>query len=97
MRFTTFASTAALAIALGFSGSASAATLVGNVTVTDVDLPRVQAMCDQMVSEVADAVGEDIDTDDGMPKGLDDINLQDCIDAGLLPADTEIPEIEVEN
>jgi len=105
MRFTNIISAAALAVALGFSGAATAATLVGNVTVTDVDLPRVQAMCDQMVTDVADAAGEDlsenstndVESTESDAKGIDDINLQDCIDAGLLPADTEVPEIEVTN
>jgi hypothetical protein len=105
MRFTNIISAAALAIALGVSGAATAATLVGNVTVTDIDLPRVQAMCDQMVSATADAVGEDLSENtandvastDSDAKGIDDITLQDCIDAGLLPEDTEVPEIEVTN
>lgn len=103
MRFTNIISAAALAVALGVSGAAYAQTLVGGVTVTEVDLPRVQAICDQMVGEVADAVGEDpsknssndVASTDDLANGIDDITLQDCIDAGLLPADTEVPEIEV--
>ena len=94
MRFTNIISAAAFAVALGVSGAASAATIVGGVTVIDIDLPRVQAMCDQMVGDTAKAEGQVIDSNEEMksqmPDGLDDISIEDCITAGLLPADTEI-------
>lgn len=104
MRFTKIIASAALAAALGVSGAASAATLVGGVTVTDIDLPKVQAMCDQMVGQTPESVDADLEdaTSDGMAsdqtgKDIENITLQDCVDAGLLPEDTEIPQIKVEN
>ncbi|MGV8831863.1 MAG: hypothetical protein ACOH2N_07810 [Devosia sp.] len=99
MRFTTITSAAVIAITLGLSGAAAAATLVGGVTVTDIDLPTVQARCDQMADPTAMAIDSDLEaaTSDGMAsdqtgKSIDDITMQDCVDAGLLPADTEMPE-----
>ena len=119
MRFTNIVSAAALAVALGFSGVAYAQTVVGGVSVTDIDLPRVQAMCDQMVGDTA-TLGEQTDdttkadatatapagtaagtgaaasttTGTDETKGIDDITLRDCVEAGLLPADTVIPDEE---
>jgi len=104
MRFTNIVSAAALAVALGFSGAAYAQTVVGGVSVTDIDLPRVQAMCDQMVGETTTA-GEETDSTmtpaapaadatDSDSKVIDDITLRDCVEAGLLPADTVIPAEE---
>ena len=50
MRFKSVVSAAALAASLGFAGFAYADTMVGALNVTDVDLPRVQAYCDQLAS-----------------------------------------------
>src|SRR5690606_33587484 len=50
MRFKSVVSAAALAASLGFAGFAYADTMVGATNVTDVDLPRVQAYCDQLAS-----------------------------------------------
>ena len=103
MRFTNIVSAAALTVALGFSGAAYAQTMVGGVSVTDIDLPRVQAMCDPMVGDTTDAVGEDPSNDSASrtsnadTKGIDDINLRDCVEAGLLPADTVIPADQIGN
>ncbi|MGV8856310.1 MAG: hypothetical protein ACOH2L_16910 [Devosia sp.] len=89
---------AALAVALGFAGTASAATLVGGVTVTDIDLPKVQALCTQMADDASNAASADVaapvNTDMQKPMGsknIDDITMQDCVEAGLLPADTAMP------
>ena len=106
MRFTNIASAAAIVVALGFSGAAYASTIVGGVSVTDIDLPRVQAMCDQMVGDSQTLGDTEMATDmdatamdsaasvDSDSKVIDDITIQDCIEAGLLPADTAIPEVE---
>lgn len=102
MRFNNIVSAAAITIALGFSGVAYAETIVGGVSVTDIDLPRVQAMCDQMVGDTQ-SLGEQTETStestattqaDSDSKVIDDITVQDCVEAGLLPADTPIPEVE---
>ncbi|MFD2646729.1 hypothetical protein ACFSX5_02860 [Devosia albogilva] len=50
MRFKSVVSAAALAASLGFAGVAHADTMVGAQNVTDVDLPRVQAYCDQLAT-----------------------------------------------
>lgn len=50
MRFKSVVSAAALAASLGFAGVAHADTMVGATNVTDVDLPRVQAYCEQLAS-----------------------------------------------
>lgn len=101
MRFSNIVATAALAVALGVSGAATAATLVGGVTVTDIDLPKVQEICTQMADPTTASVDADLEsaTSDGMAsdqvgKTIDDITMQDCVDAGLLPADTEVPAVE---
>ena len=105
MRFTNIISAAALTLALGVSGAASAATLVGGVTVTDIDLPRVQEMCDRMVGDFPESAELDADsaTTTGATSGdeetgpqIDDITVKDCVDAGLLPADTPVDNVEVE-
>jgi hypothetical protein len=50
MRFKSVVSAAALAASMGFAGVAHADTMVGSLNVTDVDLPRVQAYCEQLAS-----------------------------------------------
>lgn len=110
MRFTNITSALALTVALGFSGAASAATIVGGVVVNDIDLPRVQEMCDRMVGDFPESVeldGDDAttmggegamvaDTDEETGESIDDITVRDCVQAGLLPADTPIENYEIE-
>ena len=98
MRFTNVIASAALVVAMGVSGAASAATLVGGVTVTDIDLPKVQELCTQMADDASNAASADVadntNTDTQKPMGsktVDDITMQDCVEAGLLPADTVMP------
>tara|TARA_R110002020_G_scaffold40009_14_gene118402 strand:- start:385 stop:732 length:348 start_codon:yes stop_codon:yes gene_type:complete len=60
MRFTNIVSATALAVALGFSGSAFAETSVGGVTVSDEDLPRVTAYCQQLQDDtLTEPAGDD--------------------------------------
>jgi len=121
MRFTNIITSAAFAAAIGFSGSASADTIVGGINVTGVDMPKVQELCMQLAEAPTPAVDADqeSDQDDSTPenappedstaedstaedststdtnssesKTIDDITAQDCVDAGLLPEDTDVP------
>lgn len=111
MRFINIITSAAFASVIGFSGPASADTLVGGINVTDVDLPKVQELCMQLAEAPTPAVDADqeSDQDDSTPenatpedstatdtnssesKTIDDITAQDCVDAGLLPEDTDVP------
>lgn len=50
MRFTSVASALALVTALGLGGAAYADTMVNGVNVSDADLDRVKAYCEQLKS-----------------------------------------------
>ena len=71
MHIKSLVSPLALAVALSFSGAASAQTMVGGVEVSAEDLPEVQSLCNSLaagtnesLAETTDTASDDDDSDD---------------------------------
>lgn len=94
MSFKALATPLALAAGLAFSTSAFAQTEIGTITVSDEDLPLVEAYCNDLA--LSDATGDSGTQPDAEPSPtaevttdvqLDSLTLQDCEDAGLVGED----------
>lgn len=96
--FRTALSAAAIATALTLSGGAMAQTMVGGYTVSDEDLPKVQAQCDTLALDenespaTADETKSETEAEaevnhiDEVTTGIDlsTITLEQCEEAGLI-------------
>ncbi|MDB5527658.1 MAG: hypothetical protein JWR51_761 [Devosia sp.] len=71
MTFKTVTCAIVMGSALMFGGAAYADTMVGSSTVTDADLPAVQARCDQLMT-TADSTSLTENTDDDTAAGSND-------------------------
>lgn len=104
MHIKAIASAIALATSLGLAGAVYAQTpvTVNGLTVTEVDLPLVQAYCEQLQSGMTPDSADDASAaaSDEAPVGDDDaaaeaseptidlgqITLEGCVEAGLITA-----------
>ena len=95
MHMKTIVSAGALAIALGFTGSAVAQTMIGNQSVSAADMERVKVYCEDLQTAENQAEGTNdngIDLDESSGTGtpsvgsvdMDAITLENCIEAGVV-------------
>ena len=61
MHMKTIVSAGALAIALGFAGSAAAQTMIGNQNVSEADMERVKVYCEDLQTAANQAEGTETD------------------------------------
>ena len=91
MTFKTVTCAIVMGSALLFGGAAYADTMVGSSMVTDVDLPAVQARCDQLLtSEEASLAQDPDDKSDETPADTNDATVGDddtTVDAGTEQVD----------
>lgn len=91
MHMKTLISAAALTVALGFTGTAFAqAVTLGNQTVTEADMERVQVRCDDLQTEANAAVGTSDNADDATSDSSESNTEQGTEEgtAGLIELDT---------
>lgn len=89
----------ALAFGLALTGAAAAQTMVGEHSISEADLPRVQEHCDALLAEDTDATSgissdaNDVETDDAEGSdtatepgdlSFESITLEQCREAGLV-------------
>ncbi len=98
MRITTIATAALVSTMLGLSGAAYAQTMIGNQSVSEADLQRVQTHCDDLKTASQQAASSDVTQDATEPAipsegessaesgalDLESITLEQCIEAGLV-------------